>query len=238
MTSFANELRHYCRNINCRTKLPEPTANLRRAFCNRGCHAVFYRNRCLVCENELPPGRSDRKLCRRPKCRREYRQNKVLFEPPKQKNGSGTARAHLALKTLDKTGTFLWGLDGRAWRFEAGASKWWLCDREGRVAVVFQREGSRYVIIKPHSIPEQSAATLEDAYRLAGNFALWTLPLDPDTASRVRAANTFERLRREKAWGATYIPDTVESAAMAVESHGLPIPDDLLIPDFLRRPNV
>jgi hypothetical protein len=106
MTKFANELRHYCRNSNCRTKLPEPTANLRRAFCTRGCHAQFYRNRCLVCENELPPGRSDRKLCRRPKCRREYRQNKVLFETPKPKSGSDTVRAHLASKNPDKTGTF------------------------------------------------------------------------------------------------------------------------------------
>lgn len=107
MPSFPNELRHYCRNSNCRTKLPEPTANLRSAFCTKGCHAQFYRNRCLVCENELPPGRSDRKLCRRPKCRRQYRQNKMLFEPPKPKSGSDTARAHLASKNPHKTGTFL-----------------------------------------------------------------------------------------------------------------------------------
>jgi hypothetical protein len=238
MTKFANELRHYCRNSNCRTKLPEPTANLRRAFCTRGCHAQFYRNRCLVCENELPTGRSDRKLCRRPKCRWKYRQNKMLFEPPKPKSGSDTARAHLAPKSPAKTGTFLRGLDGRAWRFEEDAGKWWLYDREGQVAVVFQREGSRFVIIKPHIVPEQSAATLEDAYRLAETIALWTLPLDPDTASRLRAANKLERVRRQTAWGRPNIPDAVESEATAVESHSLLIPDDLLIPDFLRRSSV
>lgn len=31
------------------------------------------------------------------------------------------------------------GLDGLAWRFEEDAGKWWLYDRDGRVAVVFQR---------------------------------------------------------------------------------------------------
>jgi hypothetical protein len=232
------DLRHYCRNSNCRTKLPEPTANLRRAFCTTGCRAQFYRNRCLVCENELPPGRSDRKLCRGPKCRRQYRQNKMLFEPLKLKSGSDSARAHLAPKNPDKTATFLWGLDGRAWRFEEDAGKWWLYDRDGHVGVVFQREGSRYVITKPHIVPEQSAATLEDAYRLAETIALWTLPLDPDTALRLRAANKLERVRRQTAWGRPSIPDTVESEATTVEHHGLPMPDDLSVPEFLRRSNV
>jgi hypothetical protein len=163
----------------------------------------------------------------------------VLFQPPKPKSGSDTARAHLAPKNPDKTGTFLRGLDGRAWHFEEDAGKWWLYDRDGRVAVVFQREANRYVIIKPHIVPEQSAATLEDAYRLAETIALWTLPLDPDTASRLRAANKLERVRRQTAWGRADIPTAVESKAMAVESHGLPIPDDLSIPDFLvRRSNV
>jgi hypothetical protein len=129
-------------------------------------------------------------------------------------------------------------LDGRAWRFGGDAGKWWLYDRDGRAAVVFQREGSRYVIVKPHVIPEQSAATLDDAYRLAETVALWTLPLDPDAASRLRAANNLERVRRQTAWGRANIPDAVESQVMAVESQGFPIPDDLSIPDFLRRSNV
>jgi hypothetical protein len=162
----------------------------------------------------------------------------MLFEPPKPKSGSDTVRAHLASKNPDKTGTFLHGLDGQAWRLQEDAGKWWLYDRGGRVAAVFQREGSRYVIIKPHIVPEQSAATLEDAYRLAEAIALWTLPLDPDTASRLRGANKLERVRRQTAWGRPNIADAVESEAMAVESHCLRIPDDLSIPDFLRRSNV
>jgi len=163
---------------------------------------------------------------------------KVLFELSKPKSGSDTARAHLAPKKPDKTGTFLRGLDGRAWRFEEDAGKWWLYDRDGRLAVVFQREANRYVIIMPHIVPEQSTATLEDAYRLAETIAFWALPLDPDTASRLRAANNLERVRGQTEWGRPNIPDAVESQVMAVESHGLPIPDDLSIPDFLRRSNV
>ena len=155
-----------------------------------------------------------------------------------QNRKAAPARAHLAPKNPDKTGTFLWGLDGRAWRFEEDAGKWWLYDRDGRVAVVFQQEANRYVIIKPHIVPEQSAATLEDACRLAETIALWTLPLDPDGASRLRATNNFERVRRQTAWGRPNISGVVESQVMAVEPHGLPIPDDLSIPDFLRRSNV
>ncbi len=41
-------------------------------------------------------------------------------EPPKPKSGTDTARAHLAPKNPDKIGTFLRGLDGRAWRLEEG----------------------------------------------------------------------------------------------------------------------
>ncbi len=45
---------------------------------------------------------------------------------PKPKTGSDTARANFAPKNFDKTGTFLRGLDGRAWRFDEDAGKWWL----------------------------------------------------------------------------------------------------------------
>jgi hypothetical protein len=67
----------------------------------------------------------------------------------------------------------------------------------------------------------------------------WALPLDPDTASRFRASNNLERVRRQTALRRRpTIPAAVKIEAMAVQSHGLPIPDDLSIPDFLRRSNV
>jgi hypothetical protein len=51
---FAQDLRHYCRNPRCRSKLPSPTDNHHRAFCCKGCHSSFYLKRCIVCENDKP----------------------------------------------------------------------------------------------------------------------------------------------------------------------------------------
>jgi hypothetical protein len=39
--------RHYCRNTHCRAKLAAPVDNEHHAFCTSGCHAIFYRHRCL-----------------------------------------------------------------------------------------------------------------------------------------------------------------------------------------------
>jgi hypothetical protein len=91
-------------------------------------------------------------------------------------------------------GTFFGVLDGREWRVEQAGSQWWLYDRENWAAVVFQREGKRYVVIKPHCIPEQSAPTLEAAFGLAKQLAMWALPPDPDTDRRFRTVNHWDRI--------------------------------------------
>jgi hypothetical protein len=46
----AEEVRHYCRNPRCGSKLPAPVSNSREAFCTRGCYNSFYLSRCLICE--------------------------------------------------------------------------------------------------------------------------------------------------------------------------------------------
>jgi hypothetical protein len=116
----SSNARHLCRNPRCRSKLKAPTDNLRRAFCCRGCHSQFYRTRCLVCEKELPPGRSDRRFCRRPSCRSQYRRNPILFNFDKPKTDRTTGPADLSLKSPIKSGTF-GGLEtDRTWRIVAG----------------------------------------------------------------------------------------------------------------------
>jgi hypothetical protein len=45
--------RQLCRNPRCRVKLKQPEANPRSAFCSRGCHASFYRRRCMACEQAM-----------------------------------------------------------------------------------------------------------------------------------------------------------------------------------------
>jgi hypothetical protein len=72
VTEFATEVRHYCRNPKCRSKLKAPIANTREAFCTRGCRERFYRLRCYVCE-EKKPGRLDAHTCGRRKCKNAIR---------------------------------------------------------------------------------------------------------------------------------------------------------------------
>ena len=54
--------RHYCRNTHCRAKLAAPVDNEHHAFCTSGCHAIFYRHRCLVCEDAMRRKRHDQRF--------------------------------------------------------------------------------------------------------------------------------------------------------------------------------
>jgi hypothetical protein len=97
--------RHMCRNPRCRTKLQAPTENERRAFCCKGCHTVFYRRRCVVCERELPPGPQNRKLCRSAKCRNEYARFPHLFRFATGSTAPGTGNRERGLKSSIKSST-------------------------------------------------------------------------------------------------------------------------------------
>jgi hypothetical protein len=98
-------LRHMCRNPRCRMKLSEPTENERRAFCCKGCHAMFYRRRCVVCERDLPPGPPNRKLCRSAKCRNEYARFPHLFRFATGSTAPGTGNRERDLRSAIKSGT-------------------------------------------------------------------------------------------------------------------------------------
>jgi hypothetical protein len=70
MVEFIEEKpRHMCRNPRCRSKLPTPVTNEREAFCARGCHSSFYRNRCLVCEQPMERKTGNQLVCGKRKCR-------------------------------------------------------------------------------------------------------------------------------------------------------------------------
>ena len=83
-------LRHYCRNLHCHAKLPEPVENARAAFCCRGCFNSYFRGRCLVCEQAYQRAAEHQKLCRRRQCRRDY--NKTRSPTPRP--GARKARTH------------------------------------------------------------------------------------------------------------------------------------------------
>jgi len=73
MTEFTTELRHYCRNPRCRSKLPKPVGNPREAFCARGCHSGYYRKRCLICEGPMERKTERQRICRKSKCHGAFR---------------------------------------------------------------------------------------------------------------------------------------------------------------------
>ena len=67
-------LRHRCRNPQCRVKLPAPVTTARDAFCCCGCHESFFRTRCRVCEAPIKqPARGTRLICKRAKCKSVWR---------------------------------------------------------------------------------------------------------------------------------------------------------------------
>jgi hypothetical protein len=95
------QLRHFCRNKNCRTKLEVPTDNHHKAFCKPFCHATFYNRRCLVCEKDLPQGHR-RQLCSDRKCRRDYRNFRptYTFALPLPQNRRGDAKSPCGTGTI------------------------------------------------------------------------------------------------------------------------------------------
>ena len=78
MTEFRIELRHYCRNPLCRSKLPAPVANPREAFCTRGCHSSFHLHRCLICEQPMKRRTGNQRICGKRRCRNALQANNGL----------------------------------------------------------------------------------------------------------------------------------------------------------------
>ena len=74
-------VRHYCRNPRCRSKLKVPVENEHHAFCTPGCHTSFYRSRCLVCEDQMRR-KSDRQRfgSGHRTCQSEYRRFPHVYE--------------------------------------------------------------------------------------------------------------------------------------------------------------
>src|SRR6516162_4632612 len=90
----AAKTRHYCRNPRCWSKLPAPVENEHHAFCTPGCHASFYRSRCLVCEESMRRKRERQRLkSGHRRCEAEYRKFPRVYDYPRdepaQKGGRG-----------------------------------------------------------------------------------------------------------------------------------------------------
>ena len=103
MTDFSEtKLRHYCRNPKCRSRLPAPVSNERKAFCTRGCHDSFYRHRCVVCEEPMERKTERQLVCGKRKCRNalqarsglgRYQLPSYVISPPKKPVNKGAKPA-------------------------------------------------------------------------------------------------------------------------------------------------
>jgi hypothetical protein len=185
-------LRHRCRNPRCRLKLPEPVENVKAAFCKRGRFDQFHRRRCVVCEREYERTAEHQRVCRRRKCRAELRRWTARYVPFGVKSDNPPSDVISPLRKRVKPGTFFRTRDGRGFewiRLTGEDADWQLLDREGKQVARIRQEGSGYWVARPRAIPEPAIESIDDAKRRAVHLVLASLPLDPQTATRVARIN-------------------------------------------------
>jgi hypothetical protein len=218
MTEFIETaLRYFCRNPKCRSKLKTPVSNPREAFCARGCHSAYYRKHCRVCESEITqPTNGERKLCKKPQCRSVF----TL--------GEGFGRYHEAAtrKPIQETPVNIDALrapKAPRWRLIAGAG---LTPSQLHCATIPDGPGGQWEGGSFERIEAQNRALLK-AHSTA---------LKKAEETEIEANGYFT----EPEWKEIISPDGVKCFVTRFREPSKPItappiPDDLSIPDFLRR---
>ena len=197
--------RHYCRNLRCRAKLPEPVDNHRHAFCSRGCFDRFYLGRCRVCERDISTdplsGRrrsqsAHRQFCGR-KCRAEHRKFPRVYAGGLPEPVRRTASVRNAQSTGIK-----FGVSGSPPKARCLRDWWWgdprigdLClhDKDGlTIARFVLGADGLYHLWTPTRWPRMSSPDLVQAKHRAESLALAAIPLetvDPKLAARIKRDN-------------------------------------------------
>jgi hypothetical protein len=216
-------MRHYCRNPRCKMKLAEPVDTERRAFCTPGCHASFYKSRCVVCEKDLPKGPANRRLCKSVKCRAEYQRFPHLFVVAERNPGKDTGNRKRPSKTSIKTGSFWCDKEGREWRWEQFGDEHWLFNRDEDVQARLIPAGDLYIVRLSPGI-DYGRLPLDDAKRQAISLSLGRLPLEPKYAERLAKINELppDPPQNLVPWCADYLAGLAELDA---ESPSI-VPDD------------
>lgn len=233
--------RHYCRNLKCRSKLPAPADNPRRAFCCRGCFDSFYRSRCRVCEAAIRRKNEQQRTCINRKCKAELRRFPLAYTwPEKQKTGDPSSddggpqknadfiRSKPCLRPHHKClREWSWGGDG-----DRDHS---LYDRDGlTIARVVLEGDGRYHLQTLLTSARWSWGDLDEARRGAERFALMAMPLravDPKLATRIRRDNETPHPMGPPLNRAPPTSDAT-SSNWRPAGNGASAPD---MPDFLRR---
>jgi len=219
MTDFAETRRQRCRE--CHIKLPSTTANDHHAFCCKGCHASFYRQRCAVCE----AGQVRRRVCHRLKCRSAYRGNRSNFAFPGQGSGSVKERARNADGMGIKSAT-----NGGRWSVIAAPQ---LTPRQFHCATVPDGADRKWSDGKLERIEKQNRRSLEAHFD-----ALDRAAVESDFCNVCGREDDLSDYRTAAGWATTCHGCRAASAAKenpAVKALIATIPDDLPIPKFLQR---
>jgi len=151
-----SDIRHYCRNTHCRSKLKAPVENEHHAFCAAGCYDIFYRKRCLACEKPLRNAR--RSFCPQPgKCAnlvrtwpQKYRWPGYCTVPPRSAHFTG-------LKIGPKSDHRC--LQGWGWTPEVDLEL--ELHGTGGLLARLEHNRGRYRLTYPSTIPIRSWADLE-----------------------------------------------------------------------------
>ena len=208
------EVRHMCREPHCRSKLPSPTGNPRDAFCARGCFNRFYLTRCLVCEQVMPRNAGHQKVCHRAKCKGAWRLKLVTS----RFLGTRTIPDITPLRSEPLSGLRERDSSGRAWHVVAGS----ISPVAFHCATVPDGPGCKWVGGSYERIEAENRRALK------AHFA--------EQARKEQAE--IEANGYEPEWREVISPDGVKCFVTRFDAEVVvpPIlPDDLSIPDFLRR---
>jgi hypothetical protein len=219
VTEFAETAvrRHYCRHQFCRSKLPAPVFNRREAFCKSGCHSSFYLHRCLVCEDPIQlPRKGVRLFCKKARCRNAWRAKIALGR-------YGIPIAKRTAKNADEMGTKTDAQSDRAWRIIAGPQ---LTPNQFAAATIPDGPECKWADGEYERIEAKNRAALREHFVAAEQ-------------AEIEANGYFT----EPDWQEVISPDGVKCFVTRFRVQALPtphatlppIPDDLSIPDFLRR---
>ncbi len=196
-------------------KLKPPVENEHHAFCTPGCYSQFYLKSCIVCENSLPAGSTARRLiCKRAKCKSALRAtpNRYKWPPSYPTSQAALNGSESPIKSGLKTA-------------HKGARPWHLVARPELTTSQFhcatvpdgpdcEWKGGEY-----ERIDARNRALLRDHFRKqAAKCLLHNAPVNILGGYRFPDAPAIE----------------LKSPAPNV-AHAHHLPDDLSIPDFLRR---
>jgi hypothetical protein len=199
------EPRHYCRNLKCRSRLPAPIENVRKAFCCRGCHSAFYRTRCLVCEKDTGSnpltGEKRKRLGHRKFCGRKCKAEARQFPHVYAWGLPGYVRCAISSSSCDKMGLKTGPVSDRP-TSHCLRGWWWggdgdrdhsLYDRDGlTIARVVLEGDGRYHLLTPITSPCAARSDLREAKRQTESLALAAISLeavDPKLAARIKRDN-------------------------------------------------